>query len=333
MYFTKVELHNFGIYKGTHEMALTNKIDDRNITLIGGRNGRGKTTFHDAILIALYGKQALKYIQENARSYEKLLADHINKHASDDTTYVSVTIVLEDETVIRVTRKWKYKNKKISQEIIVEKNGAEDKYLGENWSYYIEEILPFGIAKFFFFNNEKITQLANETSFEQIKSSIKSAIGVTVIEKAIEHADEVIRRKKDALEAFESSELNTGYKEVGTEIEEVDRKLDEDTRELRKLELACQTISAKLEAKENEFWAAGGDLGRKRDSIKLEMEKKSKMVEQIQQDILKIASDAAVPLVLCKDLVVQSYNEEKSLQNDDAKRYTEEIIMDIRQKS
>ena len=53
MYFTKVELHNFGIYKGTHEMCLTNQIGNRNITLVGGLNGRGKTTFHDSILIAL----------------------------------------------------------------------------------------------------------------------------------------------------------------------------------------------------------------------------------------------------------------------------------------
>ena len=76
MYFTKVELHNFGIYKGTHEMCLTDQIGNRNITLVGGLNGRGKTTFHDSILIALYGKQALKYIQEKARSYDKLLLDH-----------------------------------------------------------------------------------------------------------------------------------------------------------------------------------------------------------------------------------------------------------------
>ena len=68
MYFTKVELHNFGIYKGTHEMLLSDKIGDRNITLIGGLNGRGKTTFHDAIILSLYGKLALKYIQENERS-------------------------------------------------------------------------------------------------------------------------------------------------------------------------------------------------------------------------------------------------------------------------
>ena len=106
MYFTKVELHNFGIYKGTHEMCLTDQIGNRNITLVGGLNGRGKTTFHDSILIALYGKQALKYIQEKARSYDKLLLDHINKHATDDETYVAVSLCLDDGTALRVKRSW-----------------------------------------------------------------------------------------------------------------------------------------------------------------------------------------------------------------------------------
>ena len=97
---------------------------------------------------------------------------------------------------MRVCRNWKLKGKKVDESISVEKNGAIDKYLGESWSYYIEEILPFGIARFFFFDNEKITQLADDASFEQIKTSIKSAIGVSTIEKAITHIDEVIRRKK-----------------------------------------------------------------------------------------------------------------------------------------
>lgn len=75
--------------------------------------------------------------------------DHINKHATDDETYIAVTLVLEDNTVIRVKRIWSLKGRKIDQKTIVEKNGTVDKYLGDNWSYYIEEILPFGIARFF----------------------------------------------------------------------------------------------------------------------------------------------------------------------------------------
>ena len=267
MYFTKVGLHNFGIYKGTHEMILTDKCGERNITLIGGLNGRGKTTFHDAILIALYGKQALKYIQEKERSYDKLLADHINIQATDEETYVSVTLVLEDNTVIRVKRSWRLKGKKIEQQTEVEKNGRLDKYLGENWSYYIEEILPFGIARFFFFNNEKITQLADDSSFEQIKSSIKSAIGVSTIEKTIAHVDEVIRRKKEDLKIFETSELNQEYQAVEKEIADIDQRLEEAQREINKLELQCQKLAIQIETKENEFWSSGGDLSRNRDSI------------------------------------------------------------------
>lgn len=329
MYFTKVELHNFGIYKGTHEMCLTDKIGERNITLVGGLNGRGKTTFHDAILLALYGKQALKYIQEKSRSYDKLLLDHINKHATTDETYIAVTLCLDDGTELRVKRSWSAKGKKVDQQISVEKDGVVDKYLGESWSYYIEEILPFGIARFFFFNNEKITQLADDTSFEQIKSSIKSAIGVSAIEKAIEHADEVIRRKKNALAAFEKSEAYVGYQEVEAQIYEIDRRLEEATRHANELEKRCESITATLEVKEKEFWSSGGDLSRNRDAIKQEMKRISEDVEKIQDEILQLIIDASTPLFMCKGLVVQSYNGEIAMQKSEAARYSTKLITDL----
>ena len=332
MYFTKVELHNFGIYKGTHEMCLTDQIGDRNITLVGGLNGRGKTTFHDSILIALYGKQALKYIQEKARSYDKMLIDHINKHATDDETYVAVSLCLDDGTSLRVKRSWTAKGKKADQQIIVEKDGVVDKYLGDSWNYYIEEILPFGIARFFFFNNEKITQLADDTSFEQIKSSIKSAIGISSIEKAIDHTDEVIRRKKKALAAFESSEENVGYQDVERQITDIDLRLAESTKQANALERRCETLAAAYEAKEKEFWSSGGDLSRNRDSIKAEMQKISSEVERVQEEIMQLTVDASTPLFMCRSLVTQSYENELSSQQTEAKLYSDRIIVDLHQK-
>lgn len=331
MYFTKVELQNFGIYKGTHEMCLSDKVGNRNITLVGGLNGRGKTTFHDAILIALYGKQALKYIQEKARSYDKLLLDHINKHSKNEETYVAVSLCLDDRTNIRVKRVWSAKGKKLEQDTIVEKNGVIDKYLGESWSYYIEEILPFGIARFFFFNNEKITQLADDTSFEQIKSSIKSAIGVSAIEKAIEHADEVIRRKKSALAAFERSEENIGYQEVEKQIEDIDTRLAEATKQANEFERRCETLAATLEAKEKEFWSSGGDLSRNRDAIKSEMQKISSEVDRVHEEIMQLSVDASTPLFMCRNLVSQSYDAELASQQSEAKLYSDRLIVNLHQ--
>ena len=332
MYFTKIELHNFGIYKGTHEMCLTDQIGSRNITLVGGLNGRGKTTFHDAILLALYGKQSLKYIQENARSYDKLLLDHINRHATDDETYIAVSLCLNDGTSLRVKRSWKAKGKKAEESIAVEKNGIIDKYLGESWSYYIEEILPFGIARFFFFNNEKITQLADDASFEQIKSSIKSAIGVSAIEKAIEHADEVIRRKKTALLEFENSEENKGYQDVERQITDIESRLAEARDAANDMERRCEELAAEQEAKEKEFWASGGDLSRNRDAIKLEMQRISSEVKTVNEEISQLAVDASTPLFMCRGLVSQSYENELSTQQSEAKRYADRVIVDLHQK-
>lgn len=329
MYFTKIELHNFGIYKGHHEMCLSDQIGNRNITLIGGLNGRGKTTFLDAILLALYGKQALKYVQENVRSYERLLIEHINKHTTDDFTYVAVSLVLEDGTALRVCRKWKLKGKKVDESIVVEKNGVIDKYLGESWSYYIEEILPFGIARFFFFDNEKIAQLADDDSFEQIKTSIKSAIGVSTIEKAITHIDEVIRRKKDALQAFEKSEVNQGYQEVEAQLKELNAKIEAARREAENLKGNCESIAITIDTKEKAFWASGGDLTLSREAIRQEKEKIRAYVQEVRDEIMLRVSDPATPLFMCRKLVAQAYDAEIEEQKKAALKLSDPIVEDI----
>lgn len=327
MYFTRVELHNFGIYKGTHEMSLTDQIGDRNITLVGGLNGRGKTTFHDAILLALYGKQAVRYIQEKAYSYEKLLLDHINKHATDDVTFVAVTLALNENEQYRVKRSWSVRNGKVETKVLVEKNGTEDSYLADNWNYYIEEILPFGIARFFFFNNEKITQLADDTSFEQIKTSIKSAIGVSTIERSIRHIDEVIRRKTRTIEAFSKSDDYVSYKDVEAQITTLDQRWAEGQQNLNDLERKRDHLVAALEAKEKEFWSTGGDLSRNREAIKLEMQRIKDDVAQTNDKIMKLAVDPSTPLFMCRQLVQQSYDGEIDFQNREAKRYSENMIL------
>ena len=91
MHFTKIVLHNFGLYKGTHILNLSPQQGIKNITLIGGLNGRGKTTILDAVFIAFYGNRATQAIQDKkATSYSKLLTSRFNKEAEDNEAYVEV---------------------------------------------------------------------------------------------------------------------------------------------------------------------------------------------------------------------------------------------------
>lgn len=332
MYFSRIALYNFGIYKGAHEMRLTDKVGNRNVTLIGGLNGRGKTTLHDAVLLALYGKQALKYIQENARSYDRFLLDHINKSAAEPEAYVEATLILEDGSMLTVRRSWQSRNGKIAQRVRVIKDNAEDPYLAENWQYYVEEILPFGIAKFFFFNNEKIAQLADDASFEQIKSSIQSAIGVTTIENAIVHLNAVIRRKKEALQAFETGEVNQEYQQIQARLGDVSRKLEQARREVEAMEMGYGDLLAMIEATERQFWASGGELSRNRDEILKERQRVSEEAARVRGEVLQMVSDAATPLLLCQNLVRQAYNEADGQRNANAQRYYERMLRALRER-
>ena len=113
-----------------------------------------------------------------------MLKDRINKSSEDKSTHIRLTMEMDDDenTIISIVRSWQLDGKKINSKLLVEKNGIEDAYLSENWEYYVEELIPFGIAKFFFFDNEKISQIADDDAFDKIKDSIKSVMGVTTIE-------------------------------------------------------------------------------------------------------------------------------------------------------
>ena len=52
MIITRLSLKNFGVYAGTNTFEFNSS---KPIVLIGGMNGRGKTTFLEAVLLALYG--------------------------------------------------------------------------------------------------------------------------------------------------------------------------------------------------------------------------------------------------------------------------------------
>lgn len=332
MFFSKLELHNYGIYRGSHEMDLRNGVGQQNITLIGGLNGRGKTTFHDAILLALYGKQAYRYIQEKARSLESFLVERMNTNATDKITYVAVSMVLEDNSVLRIRRTWQRKNGHIALITSVEKNGQDDQILADSWEYYVEEILPFGIARFFLFNNEKLTQLADDVSFEQIKDSIRSAIGVSTIEKAIDHLNAVIRRKEAAVASFENSAMKRDYQEAKEEADRLEGQKNEAAHQCQELLTSITVASRKIEAEEKKFWASGGRLGVDQDSIMAEKRRLSEEHTITRNDILRLASDPAAPLYLCRELLQQTYNAENDLFSNQNSHYFERDITQLCQR-
>ena len=118
MHFALIELFNFGIYKGLHRIELTQG-GERNITLIGGMNGRGKTTILDAVFLCLYGRKAAGYVPGSRAAYRDVLRSRISKSADERRASIRITMEADDGsgTVISAVRGWRESGEGITEEL------------------------------------------------------------------------------------------------------------------------------------------------------------------------------------------------------------------------
>lgn len=328
MHFSEIELYNYGIYKGQHSIKLINQRDKKNITLVGGMNGRGKTTILDAIFLCLYGRKAIEYVVGKKESYSKFLKDRINKSAEDKTSHIKITMIMDDDegTVISINRIWSKTDSKVSTDLIVEKNGIEDSYLSDNWEYYVEELIPYGIAKFFFFDNEKISQIADDDAFDKIKDSIKSVMGVTTVETLCSHIEKIRKDKNTSLKKSSTTILTKESEELSVSIEGCETRIRNILAQRAALVPDLEKTTNKLEETEQSFWKKGGNLGLNHDDIIRDQHELKDKENALKENAIALASNPATPICLCKDLAVTTYNKIMSSEEARAIKYSYPIV-------
>lgn len=331
MHFSQIELYNYGIYKGLHSLNLIAQTGDKNVTLVGGMNGRGKTTILDSIFLCLYGRKASEYITGKKGAYTKVLKDRINKSSEDKSTHIRLTMEMDDDenTIISIVRSWQLDSKKINSKLLVEKNGIEDTYLSENWEYYVEELIPFGIAKFFFFDNEKISQIADDDAFDKIKDSIKSVMGVTTIESLCAHVEKIRKEKNSNLKKSGNDALSKESDELAQRIEECETKIRNLFAQKAALIPESEKISDTLEQTEQAFWKKGGNLGLNHDDIIRDQHALKEQADSLKEEALTLASNPATPLCLCKNLTISTYNKINSEETTRAKKYSLPVVSSL----
>lgn len=255
MYIKEIELNNFRIYKGVNTINLSPE-KDKNVIVVSGKNGFGKTTFLMSLVWCLYGKNMQNvdelYQKEigDKGGYGKYIGNSLNRLAkSEGETKFSVSVTFKDVKIpeitcseIKITRTYDivtstsdrvevlvdgYKNELIQD---LTSNGKQD---GEE-IFIRDFILPIEIAKFFFFDAEKIVSLAEINSPEQRRLLSKAYTEVLGIKKYEDLKDQLESiqdeyRKKSA-KPKEKSELNEIIAKIENtqiEIDEIERKIQE----------------------------------------------------------------------------------------------------------
>jgi DNA sulfur modification protein DndD len=202
MKINKVKFHNFRVYRGDNEI-LFSPDPSKNISIVAGKNGFGKTTFLTSLIWVFYGKMMSevedKYKKDikNAGGYEKFIKTLLNRDVKanydnhgKEAPIVSVEIELRDILIPSipcksVVVKRSYDLRTDTEELKIFIDGLENELTKEvGYEVFINDfILPREIAKFFFFDAEKIVSLAEAKTKAELRNLSKAYSEVLGIKK------------------------------------------------------------------------------------------------------------------------------------------------------
>jgi DNA sulfur modification protein DndD len=312
MILDKLSLHNFAIYKGEQEFDLNPLSKEKPIILIGAMNGSGKTTFLQSIDFLLYGKNSNTFKSQNL-SYEGYLEKNIHKDHKNDGASISLNFRKQTrgkEENFKVVRMWKKSGEKIKENFYVYVNDILDEIITKDWDNFIEQILPAKVAQLFFFDGEKIEQLADlDQSKEVLRKAIDSLLGLEIVTRLNLDLEEFA--KKSAVLSKDDKDLKI-INEFEDQVNLINNEIKKLEEKKIKLEDDSTKIKFEISALDQELERSGLSFFDKKKEIELTLENKNKENEDLKSNLLNIAALEG-PLLLVKKELKEI--EEKLLNN------------------
>jgi DNA sulfur modification protein DndD len=359
MLIKQIELNNFRIYKGKNTINLLPEAN-KNIVVVSGKNGFGKTTFLMSLVWCLYGRQMDKvdelYQKEIADKggYGKYIGNTLNRLAkTEGETKFSVSVIFKDVKIpeiscneVKITRTFDIitsANDKVEVLIdgypnqLIQDLTTEGKQDGEE-IFIRDFILPIEIAKFFFFDAEKIVSLAEINSPEQRRILSKAYTEVLGIKKYEDLKDQLENiqdeyRKKSAKpqERAEFNQIETDIKNKQISIDEVENQIQNLSQEKIEKQSESNEIQMKLIQEGNMMTLE------QLNDLKCKERELNDKISNLQNDLKELFD--LIPFGLSgevlMDVSTQLENEKNYKDNkykqEDVKEKTNRILEDIEQ--
>lgn len=268
-----MSLTNFRQFNGTQSVNFS--VDpEKNVTVIMGENGSGKTTLAQAFTWCLYGatdfddqvvlnKVVAKNIGQNSEasvqvkiSMVHMGVDYIMTREQKYTTDSTGSLKRPNNTVFKI----QYKNK----------DGQQDFVKESEVELRMKEILPKELAKYFFFDGERIGNMSKEIrkgKSKEFADAVKSLLGLSAFTEALEHLGG--KSSNTVIKSYEkdySSKSDSKIAQLRDEIARYDARLEQ--IEKRFAEIDNEEDIASEKAKEYEI-----KIAENRDSEKYAQER------------------------------------------------------------
>lgn len=291
MIIKSIEINNYRLYKGVNTISLQNE-SEKNLFLISGQNGFGKTTFLHSLLWCLYGRLIVdvdesfrkemfnsKYINvvnNNLNESQRTkLINEVSKDTFDkikrngysvDNEYIkefsqySVSLEFTDIYIpsipcrsLKITRSYDVIREEENVEILID--GSKNELTAEiGHEIFINDfILSKDVARFFFFDSEKIVSLAETNTLDEKRklcSAYNEVLGVKKYEdlkKNLENLRLRFRRKSDDIESRNKlNDLLDKQKSLSSTVEEQEQQIEDYNEKLLSFRQADEKLQIQL---------------------------------------------------------------------------------------
>ncbi len=324
MIFKTISIQNFGLFCGSHEFDLEPRTKYRKtspIILFGGKNGAGKTTFLEAIQLCLYGKNALNSRMSN-QDYSKYIVGRIHRPRGGGGVKLknaSVQLAFSyarfgEQHLYTVKRAWKKSDSmkdEIEEQLTLEENG-EELFETEQVQEFLNDLVPIGVSQLFFFDGEKIQNLAEEEGGTILAESVKSMLNLDIIEQLKSDLTIYSNRKKKKAQDRKTEKYLKDIEKIQFELE---TQLSDSRQDRAQIEAHLQRVTAKIEEAETEFAASGGKYAERREEFKSQYASLHTQIEQckgrIREECSRLFPFSLVP-ELCEQLTQQVQGENEA---------------------
>lgn len=270
MIIKEITLNNFRIYGGNNKIDLSPS-GDKNIIIVSGMNGFGKTTFLMSLVWCLYGKQMEKvdemYLKEirEKKNYGQYIVNSLNfdaprhgiSHFSVSITFTEINDSEINARTITVKRIFDKDNASADDLLILFDGKPKEEWYSQNKKERIdieehfirEHILPLEVAKFFFFDAEKIVAYAQSESTELGKELSDSYAQVLGIQKYVNLKNDLEKIRLEYQKSSATGQERRAYNEIdrtieddSSQIEELNIKLVQDDSNIEYCKKQCDDV-------------------------------------------------------------------------------------------
>lgn len=258
MKIKNITLFNIGPYvnENTFDFTMDKK---KNIVLIGGKNGAGKTTFFKAIKTCLYGCKVWGF-DAPGKEYYSIISSLVNfKTAYDSNTkaYIDIELVFYDgkkvDTYI-LHREWKKTKMTLSEYFHIRKNGElilgseEDDFIN-----YLLSVIPPDMFNFYFFDGESIAEFfLGADGNKNFRNAFLKLYGLDTLSILVENFARNIKKTDTKKTSYDI------YKQAETNYEAEEHHSSELIQELQDLENKIDLLQIKLRSLHADYAKEGG---------------------------------------------------------------------------